>query len=312
MEYSRQIRRPVAAGIFYPSDRKKLEGDITSLLEAAGADPRIRALIDKTENSRGGSALLLVPHAAYEFAGPYLAAAFTVLSAFLKDRMKSVEKDRRFFPDRVFPDRIFLAATVHRDQAERIYLPTADFFQSPLGDLPCDREMIEALAAAHPSILIDDLPFQEEYSLELTLPFLSVLFPKTTLVPILMGSNSVRLSEILGKALEKIIFSVHEPSVFIVSSNLSEYTDGEKARDQADRLIELLTHYSPDSFHEARRDGTIGACGTGPLQTILDLPGPILKSFMLLSGTSGPIPPEHREVRYGSFFCTVDRADPGI
>lgn len=306
METSRLIRRPVAAGIFYPSEQKALETRIRSLLEAVGDDPRVRELIDKAGDGQERLAMLLVPHAAYEFAGSHLAAAFTILSAFLKNRAESPEGRRG-----ILPERVFLAATVHRDQAEKIYLPKVDFFQSPLGELPCDREMIEALAAAHPSIQVDDLPFKEEYSLELTLPFLSVFFPGIPLVPILMGSNSLPLSEILGRALEKADISGHGFSIFIVSSNLSEYTDGEKARDQADHLIELLEHYSTENFSRARRDGSIGACGAGPLQTMLDLLGPDPTNVLILSGNSGPIPPEQREVRYGSFFCTGDTYDPG-
>jgi hypothetical protein len=305
MNPSSRIRRPVTAGIFYPSERQALKARVESLLQEASSLSRVREVLKKISGAPGPP-LLMLPHAAYEYTGLHMASAFAVLVEFLSGKSPASPPPAEAGEGNgTVPERIILSAVVHRDQSEHIYLPESDFFQSPLGNQACDRELIDQLEGRHPCIKLEDLPFWEEYSLELPLPFLSLLFPDVPILPILLGSNSLNLSRILEQRLLESVGPSLERTVYIVSSNLSEYTGGEKATEQADRFIELLDNYSPHRFEDACREGKIGACGRGPMAALLRLMGPDPEIFMLLSGSSGPIPPERREVKYGTFFCTA-------
>src|SRR5260370_41994851 len=61
-------------------------------------------------------------------------------------------------------------------------------WRTPLGDAQIDEEMAEALKKACPLLHEDSVAHSTEHSLEVQVPFLQVLAPDFTFVPVALGT----------------------------------------------------------------------------------------------------------------------------
>ncbi len=188
--------RPAAvAGSFYPDDRERLEAIVRDLLEHAavhaGAVPKA----------------LIVPHAGYVYSGAVAATAYRTLAGAAAGIT-----------------RVVLLGPAHRVPVEGMAFPSVDRFATPFGEVPVDREAIDA-ALALPGTLVSDRAHAAEHCLEVHLPFLQALLGAFQLVPIVVGrcapASVARVLELLWGGAETLI---------VVSSDLSHYHPYDAAR----------------------------------------------------------------------------------
>lgn len=90
------------------------------------------------------------------------------------------------FPTR--PVTCLLIGTSHQ-YSPRLFHLTAKDFETPLGTLRCERELVGQIAAAYglERAFADEFLHRREHSLELQLPFLKLLSPESTIIPVLVG-----------------------------------------------------------------------------------------------------------------------------
>lgn len=274
----------MVSGIFYPENADELAYLMQDLLERVSAEEDSRTSPPPGQQLR----VLLVPHASYQHIGSYLARAFHLIS-----QAKSIE-------------RIVLVSTVHRDFEERVWLPGFDAFRCPLADFPVDTELIRSLNKSFSSdgsshsggpFQINNIPFTEEHSQEVLLPMLSRTAADATILPLLLGQNSRALIQHTAHALKQLQLTDDPHTLFVVSSNLSSFTDSVIAQKQAQRFLSELERRPPDFL----ASDLITACGRGGLQLVQELFHKDLTYLDLKVGRSGVIQPEQREVWYGSF-----------
>jgi AmmeMemoRadiSam system protein B/AmmeMemoRadiSam system protein A len=184
------IRPAAFAGTWYPSDRDELARTIEELL--ASARP-----VD------GAPIALIVPHAGYAFSGPVAAAGFA--------QLRNGDYDT--------------AVIIAADHQEPISDPIAVWpdgaFETPLGAVPVNSDLAQALIAFDPRIKADRAAHQGEHAIEIELPFLQQACPSCSIVPILMGTDDDATIDTLAGALAKTL-SGHR-AVVIASSDLSHY-----------------------------------------------------------------------------------------
>jgi AmmeMemoRadiSam system protein B len=120
---------------------------------------------------------------------------------------------------------------------------------------------------------------------------------KAAILPLLLGQNSRELIQHTAHALGRLHLTSDPHTLFVISSNLSSFTDSVNAQKQAQRFLSELEQNSPD-FLTSRR---IKASGRGGLQLVQELFHGDLTYLNLEVGRSGVIQPEQREVWYGSF-----------
>ncbi|WP_395694182.1 AmmeMemoRadiSam system protein B, partial [Piscinibacter sp.] len=154
------VRPAAVAGLFYPGNAATLRAQIAGLLGAASTPARELA-----------PKILLAPHAGYVYSGAVAAAAYATLGA-ARERIR----------------RVVLLGPAHRVALRGLAAPTVDAFETPLGRVPIDAARREA-ALAMPHVRVDDLAHRPEHCLEVQLPFLQVLFPDFTIVPLLVGDT---------------------------------------------------------------------------------------------------------------------------
>lgn len=186
-------RQAAVAGTFYPHDPAELRSKIVSLLES---------------NSREGvpPKVLIVPHAGYLYSGPVAASAYS--------RLRPVA-------DRI--GRVVLLGPSHRVPLDGIALPKADIFVTPLGEIRVDQEACSSLRALD-QICESERAHMMEHSLEVHLPFLQVVLPRFTIVPMVVGNAE---PEEVAEAID-FVWGGHE-TLIVVSSDLSHYRSYEEA-----------------------------------------------------------------------------------
>ena len=221
------IRRPCVAGQFYPAEADILSRTVDSFLDSQQAwDIAAKAIV--------------APHAGHIFSGAIAGAAF----ASVRHMAGQVR-------------RIVLIGPAHRCPFRGIAVPRADAFETPLGLIPVDREIL-SLALTIPGVGALDQPFDGEHCLEVELPFLQRTFSSFTLVPMLVGEAP---TDLVARVLETVWGGPE--TLIVVSSDLSHFHDAQTARrmdGETSAIIETLRY--------DRLSGDL-ACGFKPLAGLL-------------------------------------------
>ncbi len=228
---NRKIREPVVSGIFYPDDKKAL---ITL----------VKDLIEEIEGPGEDSYGLIVPHAGYSFCGPLLGKAYGTLK-------------------RGDYERVLLIGPVHNGTEDQLFLTESDYFSTPLGLVPVDREGVDELTSTSTRIVLGEIPHLEEHCLEVQIPFLQVLFSEIPIIPVLMGKSSLTNVHVLSRALLTVNGNTLDKTLLIISANLSISADSETSRKSADSLITLIEKNDWEGLITDEHRKTITSCGAG-------------------------------------------------
>lgn len=221
------IRQPAVAGQFYPGHASELSGTIRAYFDAAQIQegPAPKALI--------------VPHAGYIFSGPVAATAYA-----------------RLRPYRQLYSRVILLGPCHRVAIKGLALSGADVFRTPLGDVPLDKQAIDALDM--PDVTVVDAAHQFEHSLEVHLPFLQSVVESFSLVPLVVG-------DVAAETVARVIDALWggPETLIVVSSDLSHYLAYDKAR-----ATDTITCEAIENLQDQRIDHE-SACGATPIRGLL-------------------------------------------
>lgn len=234
---SAKLREAVVSGIFYPED----PGDLREAVEfeLAKADPK-----------RTRAAAILSPHAGFEYAGAVSASAW----AAARGRRPSVA--------------VFLAP-YHRSEESAVWLPEAEVFQTPLGDVKVDRSSVEELETCGTLFRQNDIPHFEEHGIEVQLPFLQMLFPGVPAVPILLGKPTPTTVDSLAKALSLVFSDSAGSALFVVSTNFAGLTSESDAPGRLERVLTHIASGDDGSLYEEYRGETPDMCGVGCLVSLM-------------------------------------------
>jgi MEMO1 family protein len=195
------VRPPAMAGLFYPEDAHELREAVSGYLR--------RSKIEQTPSaSQVPPKALIVPHAGYIYSGAIAAAAYSAVA----EQRSSVR-------------RVVLIGPSHRVYLRGMAVPSATYFQTPLGRIPIDGDLKRVLLR-RPEVIESDAAHAQEHSLEVQLPFLQMLLHEFTLLPLVLGSVvpeqvAAALADVWGDA----------TTLVLVSSDLSHYHTYELARE---------------------------------------------------------------------------------
>lgn len=257
-----RIRQPAVAGLFYPSDPEELRSQVDRYLgEAESVDmPPPKALI--------------APHAGYVYSGPVAATAYARLRK-LRDTI----------------ERVVLLGPSHRVGFFGLAASSAEFFRTPLGDVPVDREAVKRILELPQVHEIDEAHLME-HSLEVHLPFLQEIFDRFSLVPLVVGDAG---TEEVAQVLEQLWGGPE--TLIVVSSDLSHYHDYETARDMDESVSRAIEALKPEGV------GYEGACGRNPINGLLRVAARkgMTAETIDLRNSGDTAGPRDRVVGYGAY-----------
>ena len=255
-------RVPAVAGLFYPADPNRLSLEVNRYLNNATTGQHTpRALI--------------VPHAGYQYSGPVAAAAYKTLESIASNI-----------------SRVLLLGPSHRVGFDGVAFPLACGFETPLGNIPLDQEMIEQLSHL-PGVVRSDAAHLEEHSLEVQLPFLQEVLGEFSLVP-----------GVIGRAHARDVVAIIEPflesdeNLILISSDLSHYHNYRDAQQRDQHTSEAILNLQPGLIDYK------DACGRTGVNALLMLAKKRgLKSELLDLRNSGDTAGDHsRVVGYGAYL----------
>lgn len=143
---------------------------------------------------------LIVPHAGYRYSGPIAATAYRCLSLVRREI-----------------SRVIVIGPCHRIPLQGLAAPSVTTFQTPLGDVPVDRQSIDRLVRQS-LVTVDDDAHQFEHSIEVQLPFLQRTLHEFMVLPLVVG-NAPR--ELIIDVLRQLWGS--EETLMVISTDLSHY-----------------------------------------------------------------------------------------
>ena len=158
---AQEVRYPSHAGISYPKEEDELRESLESILSIGEAPPR----------PPGKITALVAPHIDLEAGKRVYASAYQAIKG-------------------VAPQRVLVLGVGH-SMANDMFSLTTKIFETPLGRVETDDEIVkELLKAGDKVVAVDDFVHKDEHSIEFQLVFLQHILGDIhfTIVPILCGS----------------------------------------------------------------------------------------------------------------------------
>jgi MEMO1 family protein len=189
------VRKPAVAGSFYPAQPDRLRRQIEELLTEAEPAPK------STPKA------LIAPHAGYIYSGLPAATAFATLRG-----------NAQTFA------RVVLIGPTHYVAIRGVAVPSTDACETPLGRVPVDRDALAEITDLS-FVSVNDAAHAPEHALEVELPFLQIVLPSFSLLPLVVGDATAHeVAQVLAR-----LWSGPE-TLLVISSDLSHYHSYETAR----------------------------------------------------------------------------------
>jgi len=223
---ARRRRRPAVAGLFYPEDPAELSAAVRRHVRGArdpGGPPPVA---------------VIAPHAGYVYSGPVAGSAYARVAS-LAGRVR----------------RVVLVGPSHRVAFRGLAVPSADVLETPLGDVPVDRDAAERLVAL-PQVVERDDAHAGEHSLEVQLPFLQEVLGALPVLPLAAGTAT-------AEEVAEVLDALWDPpgTLFVVSSDLSHYEDYETARRRDEATSRAIEALRPEALDADSACGRVGVRG---------------------------------------------------
>ncbi|HET7108849.1 MAG TPA: AmmeMemoRadiSam system protein B [Candidatus Acidoferrum sp.] len=230
------LRLPAVAGQFYPADPREL----TRLIRKFSAeDPEIK----KTRVRA-----CLVPHAGYIYSGGVAGAVFA--------RM-------------ILPKQAVVLGVRHSPMGEDLAIVSEGEWRTPLGDAPVDEALGQRIKAACPALREDSVAHSREHSLEVEIPFLQILAPGFSFVPVAVGTLRFEELQELGMGLARVLKDSQEEILLVTSSDMNHYEPDDVTRIKDAKAIEQMKGVDARGLFEVCRKEKISMCGLGPAVVML-------------------------------------------
>jgi len=219
-------RGAAVAGAFYAATRERLRAQIAGLRPKRAVPREAIAAVS--------------PHAGYIYSGRVAAAVYAQIAP---------------------PDTWVILGPNHTGLGAQASIMTAGEWQTPLGAMPIDAELAQAILAISGSLREDSLAHAREHSIEVQLPFLQVEAPASRFVPIALFAHEYGLCRDVGLAAATAIRATSRRAVLVASTDMSHYVSRSVAAKQDRKAIDAMLALDPEALHQVvRRDG-ISMCG---------------------------------------------------
>jgi len=233
--YSQGLKSYEFANSFYPGEKEKLSFWIDNFLKEAE--------VSQIHQIYG----IISPHAGYIYSGKIAAYSYKVL------------KNERF-------DVVVLLGPSHRYYFEGVAVYPSGEFETPLGNLEVDKEIIQEFNSleffkANPKY------FYGEHSLEVQLPFLIKVLGKVKIVPLIFGKVEYFQMKEVARKLKEI--SLKKKILLVVSTDLSHYHPYRQANRIDKETIKFIKDKDAYSLWVSSQLKEARACGIYPLITFL-------------------------------------------
>jgi len=237
-----KTREPAVAGTFYPSSSVELIEMLDNLLNVEKGKIKDE-LSDK--KILGG----IIPHAGYKYSGYESVQFFEILHQDFK----------------VFFDTIFILHPNHHGLGPEVAIDENDFWRTPLGEVPIDAEMRDALA-----IPLSTDAHKFEHSGEVIIPFLQKFLDYSfKIVPISYLRQDPEQSIEIAERILEVNKVMNKKILILASSDFSHYIDPDVGEKKDKKIIEKILDLDVESVYAEIKNTNATVCGCGPIMTLM-------------------------------------------
>jgi AmmeMemoRadiSam system protein B len=224
------VRKPAVAGYFYPRKAAALRALLGEMVDPKAKKEKARAVVS--------------PHAGFSYSGYVAGAVFSSV---------------------VLPEHFLILGPSHRGQRSVFGIMTEGSWETPLGEVPIDAALAEALLRSSPLIKEEEAAHGEEHSLEVQLPFLQYLRSGFSFVPLSVSpAADFGALEELGNALAAAIRRAKKDVLVLASTDMSHYVSQETARKKDFLAIERIQALDARGLYDVVQAQAISMCGFQP------------------------------------------------
>ena len=242
------VRPPAVSGRFYPSDPAELRATVATLL----ADARPHPLTPSPHAERGNQRAVVLPHAGYIYSG--LTAAITLTRV-------------------TIPRLVVILAPNHTGISRAksgVALWEAGAFRTPLGDVPIDAELAQALLEISRGVVsVDHEAHRAEHAVEVELPFLQMLRSDVRIVPLVLAWDSWEPARQLGDILARLVRAAAEPMLLLASSDMNHYEPAGVTEQKDGQALDAIRALDGAELLARCKRERISMCGRGPAATVI-------------------------------------------
>ncbi len=233
------MRKPAAAGGFYPGEKEAIEKLVAECMEKAR--PHI-----KERNCFAG----VSPHAGFIYSGVPAAATFLSIKE-LKDAKTVVI---------VGPNHTGLGGLVSLSRED---------WELPIGVFKNDVEFGEEMVKNANFLKPEEEAHRMEHSIEVQLPFLHAVNPSAKIVPISMMDQSLEGANDVANALLAAEKNLGREAVLVASSDFSHYVPSEMAEKADKEAMGHILGLDAEGFQKEVRAKNWSICGYGPISVAM-------------------------------------------
>ncbi len=264
-ELPKIVLRSSLAGTWYSADAEALSKQIESFFQKAQVKPINNVIA------------LILPHAGYRYSGQTAVCG-----------LKTTDKKYK---------RIIVIGPSHRIPMEEILsVPRVTHYQTPLGQIPLDVELINKLLKYS---LFQNVPqaHKNEHSVQIEIPLLQYSQKDFKLVPIVAGSCSLQTIAKAGNILKSL---VDAETLIIISSDFVHFGSNfgyapfkENIPEQIKELdmgaYEYIAGLDAKGFLEYKYNTGATICGYVPIAILLSMLNEPAKAELIKYATSGEL-----------------------
>jgi len=230
------IRKPIAAGQFYPSLAKEINKIISLFAGVGGPKKDVIGCV--------------LPHAGYIYSGPV--AVQTISKVNIKKT-------------------VVLLGPNHTGSGVPFSIMPRGFWETPLGKIEIDEHLAGLLLNKTRHLEADMLAHLDEHSLEVELPILQYFSKDFKIVPVSIMSDDLDALKELGEELAAAILNndLKSSTTIIASSDLTHYEEQASAEKKDARAIEAIINLDENKLAQAVRQFDISMCGFAPVSVLL-------------------------------------------
>ena len=244
------MRKPVVAGLFYPSR----EDELIEQIRMCFLDRKIGPgdLPGPVETSLQRPIGLVSPHAGYIYSGPVAAWGFLEAAKLGK------------------PSLVVIIGPNHTGLGKRVGIWPSGFWETPLGRVPVSEEAVEIILTNSRYAEQDTLSHLKEHSIEVQLPFLQFVFGDFSIVPICLMDQSPTVVEDLAFAVRELM-KKFDDVLIIASTDLNHYEDQKTTLRKDSLVVEAVEKRDSRLLYEYLVKEDISMCGYGGVAVLLNL-----------------------------------------
>jgi MEMO1 family protein len=228
------VRPSPIASEWYPGDPTDLAASVDAYIARADVPPIEGRIVG-----------IMAPHAGHQYSGPVAGYAYKLLHGLTFDVVALVGPSHYRYP-------------------AQILTSGHDAYETPLGRVPVEHDILDALSKKVP---IDAVREDPEHSLEIELPFLQRTLGTFSLIPLAMIDQSLEMAEQLGHALAEVLKD--KKALLVASSDLSHFHQQNVANRLDQKVLDAVDAYDPAGVVQAEEFGQEIACGRGAIAAVM-------------------------------------------